>query len=178
MKRFAILTGAAGALLTVILGTACGPPVEDVRAPACSDPRPESLMLVAQSVPTASRIPCIVSYPAGWRLGAVDVRRGQSSFRLNAGVNGLRNLQVTLRDECDVAGATPVPTDEPGLDRYDRLPTEGGDRMVRTYAFAGGCVTYDFHFQNVKPAVIDEASMAIGFLTRTEVTSRFYEYAQ
>ena len=41
------------------------------RAPLCTTDRVDPLMIVAQSVPTAGRIPCISSYPAGWKLGTV-----------------------------------------------------------------------------------------------------------
>jgi len=40
-----------------------------------------------------------------------------------------------------VDGAIEVPTDEPGSVRSDHLPTQTGNRMVRVYTFAGGCVS-------------------------------------
>jgi hypothetical protein len=173
-KRFRLSCAAAGAAVAVLLGTAaCGPSVRDVTAPVCSATRPEGLMLVAESVPTASQIPCIVSYPAGWKVGQVEVRNGRTSFRLDAPSFGLHALVVTLRDTCDLAGATLALSDEPGIERYDGLPSAGGDRLVRMYTFTGGCVTYEFRSRNLKPLVVDEAAMALGFLSRAEVVARY-----
>ena len=43
----------------------------------------EPLWLEAQSVPSASLVPCVRSLPAGWGFGGANVRNGWSKFTLN-----------------------------------------------------------------------------------------------
>src|SRR5438128_2415962 len=79
-----------------------------------------TLVTMAQSVPTATLIPCIRLVPAGWSLGNIDIRRGKSMFRLASDTSGARALTVVLSASCDVHGATPVPSDEAAARRYER----------------------------------------------------------
>ena len=173
MKRFGILATLVAALGALVLGTGCTGAVRDATAPSCSSRWAEPLLLVAQSVPTASRIPCIIALPLGWKVGAVEVRDGRTSFRLDTSGGPTTRLKVVLQEDCSVAGATEVATDQPGTVRYDRLPTQTGNRMVRTYTFTGGCVNYEFEMNRVTGGLVDEASLAVGFLTRAEVESRY-----
>ena len=173
MKRFGVLAAAGGALFALILGTGCNAEVHDATAPSCSSRWVEPLVLVAQSVPTADRIPCIIALPLGWKVGAVEVRDGRTSFRLDTNGGPTNRLKVVLQEECSLAGATEVPSDEPGTVRWDRLPTETGRRMVRTYTFTGGCVNYEFELSGATAGRMDEASLAVGFLTRADIERRF-----
>jgi hypothetical protein len=172
MNRHAVLAAAGAAALALVLGTGCSGGVRDANAPTCSTSQGDVLLLVAQSVPTADRIPCITGYPAGWKLGSVDVRNGRASFSLNA-ADGSHGVKVVLAKDCPVADATEFPTDEPGTTRYDRLPAVDGARMVRTYTFGGGCAMYEFRLPRRAAAMVDEASLALSFLTRAEVDARY-----
>ena len=172
MRRSLLLT-AAGAVVALALGAGCTTGVGDAEAPLCSTDRVEALVVVAQSVPTAGRVPCISSYPAGWKLGTVDVHNGRSSFELKAGDDG-SEVNVVLEKECDVTGAVEVATDERGTARYDRLPSPTEARTVRNYKFAGGCVTYEFHFGGPRSALLDQASLAIGLVSRSDIETKFY----
>ena len=134
----------------------------------------DPLMLVAQSVPTADRIPCITALPVGWKVGHVAVRNGRTAFRLDTNSGPATRVRVVLAASCSVDGATAVPTDEAGTLRWDRLPTHAGSRMVRSYTFDGGCVNYEFELSRVGAGgLVDQASMALGFLTRSDIQSRF-----
>ena len=165
--RLAMAAGAVAALVT-----GCGT-MADVVAPTCTAERLEPLILMAQSVPTASRVPCIASYPAGWELAGVHVRSGRSRFTLDSDRAGRGALRVTLEHTCDVTSATEVPTDEPDTRRYERiLAIDEGFSSVRSYKFDGGCVTYRFTFDERGQALVNEASVAIGFVARTEVDRR------
>ena len=162
---------AGGLVLAVavvaLLGAACTATGRSM-APVCSAERFDPLMLVAQSVPTAERIPCIVSYPAGWSLGGVDVRSGRTSFTLESD-RAYGSLKVLLEPRCDTTGAMEIRSDELGTVRHDRrVPAKGGFRETRIYSFPGGCVTYRFGFVH-EQALVDEASMAVGFITRAQV---------
>jgi hypothetical protein len=162
--------GVVAVAIVAVLGTGgCGA-VRGAAAPTCSQRFTPGLVLAAQAVPTADRVPCIASYPAGWRLGDVHVRNGQASFTLDSDRAGHAALQVVLEAKCDVEGATQVPSDQAGATRYERiLSVDAGFRAVRSYRFAGGCVTYRFHFAARGQALVNEASLAVGFHTRAEI---------
>jgi tRNA A-37 threonylcarbamoyl transferase component Bud32/membrane-associated phospholipid phosphatase len=139
------------------------------RAPRCkvSDP----MILIAQSVPTAAVLPCVDALPVGWTFDAMDVVDGRTRLFLDSDRAGFHAVDVTLTESCDVAGATEVPTDEPGTKRYERIALRQ-DRYAgsRHYVFDGGCVTYAFDFRGSGRTVLaDEASLALSFLPRSAV---------
>jgi membrane-associated phospholipid phosphatase/tRNA A-37 threonylcarbamoyl transferase component Bud32 len=129
------------------------------------------VITVAQSVPSATLVPCVATLPAGWDLGGVHVKRGRSTFWLDSDLAGNRAVEATLtpRDECNVSDATPVPSDEVGTDRYEqpeRLPP--GLRSTRFYLFPGGCVTYRFEFADeAPPELMFSADQALAFQPRS-----------
>jgi tRNA A-37 threonylcarbamoyl transferase component Bud32 len=105
----------------------------------CSDPEP--LWLVAQSVPSASLVPCVRSLPAGWSVAGVAVNDGRSVLTLNHDRAGAAAMVVRLSASCYVPGATQVRSDQPGARRLMRI-----ERLAPRFAatrldvFAGGCV--------------------------------------
>src|SRR5690242_13978721 len=50
----------------------------DVSMPACGTGR--SMILMAQAVPSASRVPCVASVPIGWHFMGGSFRTGRASF--------------------------------------------------------------------------------------------------
>ncbi len=133
----------------------------------------ETLVLMAQSVPTASLVPCIEAMPAGWSFETIDVRNGRAFFALDSDRAGDRAVRVTLLPACDVSGATEIVTDEPGTRRYERVESVLREyRGVRAYQFPGGCVTYRFDFSRRGLALVNEVSLALGFVSRDEVARR------
>jgi hypothetical protein len=142
-----------------------------LRAPDCE---PSNLtVLMAQSVPSATRVPCIATYPAGWSLAEVQVRNGRSRFWLNSDIAGHHAIETVLqpRSRCDVSSATPVPSEEVGTERYDQIEAlPPGLVATRHYLFPGGCVTYQFNFDDeATPAQIFDAEQALGFLDRSRL---------
>ncbi len=129
------------------------------------------MILVAQSVPSATSVPCIATLPAGWSLGVIEVNSGKAHFFLNSGVGGKHAVAVTLLppEDCSITGATEVPSDEVGMRRFERpeqLPP--GLKSTRYYLFEGGCVTYRFEFQGDAPAALMfEAEAALAFESRS-----------
>jgi hypothetical protein len=134
----------------------------------------EPLWLMAQSVPSASLVPCVPSLPAGWRF--VDISQG--STRPSAARNGwsiftLRKypagfLVVWLSATCDTTGAIPQPPDQPGTQRYER-PDEGGSGPAITSftEFPGGCVTEQLHRTRAADSgFFAQADFIIDFTTR------------
>jgi hypothetical protein len=179
MRHHALAVAAGGAAVALLLGTACGgQAARDATAPTCSGLGPRldrvaPLYLVAQSVPTAQQVPCIHSYPAGWTLKGVEVRNGRTSFSLDAHGDGPNGVKVILQKDCVLTDAIETPTDEPGTVRYDRIPaTASGSRIVRSYVFPGGCVNYEFSVGPRTRSLEDEASLALGFVPRSEIDAR------
>jgi tRNA A-37 threonylcarbamoyl transferase component Bud32/membrane-associated phospholipid phosphatase len=135
--------------------------------------RPEPLWLMAQSVPSASRLPCVPSLPAGWRFmtlgdGALPsaARNGWSMFSLAKYQAGA--LVVRLDAACDTTGAIQQPADRPGTRRYQRTGQGGSDLVATWYTvFPGGCVTAELHSTDpTDAAMANEARSMIDFTTR------------
>ncbi len=129
------------------------------------------LVLEAQSVPTADRVPCVALVPAGWSIAAVEVKSGSSRFNLGNDRAGDRALEVRLVATCNIDGSTQVPSDEPGTRRFERIDSVQPFATTRFYTFEGGCVTYRFRLDTANRALVNEASLALSFLTRQELRS-------
>jgi len=107
---------------------------------ACTDLEPQ--WLLAQSVPSASLVPCLRSLPIGWMVGTVTVNDGRSVIPLNHDRAGTGVLVLRLTATCDTRGATPVPSSQPQVRRYQRIDRQA-PRLEATHfdRFPGGCVT-------------------------------------
>lgn len=172
----------AGALLALSLA-GCGGEVDVGVDADCGDPARvdnPTLVLMAQAVPSATRIPCVRLVPASWRHGEVDVRTGRASFAFASGSvdsTDAEPLTVVLTATCDVSGATEVPTDEPGTRRYERLrqvvPAYVGDRF---YVYEGGCTRLTFALSGTdRVQAVGEASLAVGLVDRDAVRAAVRE---
>jgi membrane-associated phospholipid phosphatase/tRNA A-37 threonylcarbamoyl transferase component Bud32 len=128
-------------------------------------------VLMAQSVPEATMVPCVATYPAGWSLGDVRVRNDRALFWLNSDIAGDHAVEATLQpeDRCDVSAATEVPSDEVGTQRYESLRgLPPALESTRYYLFPGGCVTYRFDFDaDATSSQFFDADQALGFLPRS-----------
>ncbi len=123
---------------------ACGSGISRSYIPFCpgASQNGSVLVLIAQSVPSATYIPCVAALPAGWAFGGEDIRSGRS----------------------------PSAPDDPGLRRFERptsLPPHYSG--LRYYRFPGGCVTYRFAFAPGSSfALALEATDALSFVSRSE----------
>jgi hypothetical protein len=172
VRRVALALGlVVAAVLAIAQTTSMFSPVHDLPvtdSPECGTG--DVAIIVAQSVPSATLLPCIATLPAGWELGSVHVERNRTTFSLDSDIGGDHAVEVTLTPpgECDTSGASPVPSDELGADRYeriDRLPP--GLRGTRYYTFAGGCVTYRLDLSDEAPsAVLFDVDQALSFQPR------------
>jgi hypothetical protein len=140
------------------------------------------LVLMAQAVPTAQMVPCIGALPSSWRRGAVEVRDGRASFAFvpsSVEGSGKAVLSVVLTPSCDVAGATEVPSDEPGARRYERLrDVTDGYAGERYYVFDGGCTTFEFRLPGESRAQqVGEASLAVQHVRRQQLREGVGEHS-
>jgi hypothetical protein len=106
-------------------------------------------LIVAQSVPSASQIPCLLPLPDGWTATRVMVNENHSEVVFDSDRAGEGAASMRLEHRCDVRHTVSVATDVPAADRYDfierLLPAFRGERY---YIFPGGCVWWQFEFDN------------------------------
>ena len=140
--------------------------VKDV---GCGDLEP--LWLMAQSVPSASLIPCLQLVPVDWTVAEVAVNNGRSVITLDHDRGGKAAMVVRLSASCDLAGATEVTSEQPGARRYLRVdPNSTEFSATRAYTFPGGCVTQ--RYRAAGPSALrlsDTASTEFGFISRDEL---------
>jgi hypothetical protein len=127
--------------------------------------------LEAQSVPSASLVPCVRSLPAGWTLAGVTVNDGRSVLTFDHDRAGSAAAVVRLTAACDTAGAQERPGAEPTLRRFERLERDDDESTATWYdRFLGGCVTTRLTAPARQWAQLaSEASLVLGFTTRQEL---------
>jgi tRNA A-37 threonylcarbamoyl transferase component Bud32 len=135
----------------------------------CSDL--EQLWLMAQSVPSASLVPCVESRQPGWTVANVAVNDGRSVITLDHDRAGAAAVVVRMAAACDPAGAVEGPSQEPGVRRFVRVERLAGAFTAIWYdRFPGGCVTYWLH-STTDPTgqFANEAPQVLGFTTREQL---------
>ena len=161
----------AVAFIAVYVGGQAFRPVGDVGAlpPQCGTGH--SMILAAQAVPSAALVPCVAALPSGWQAGGADIATGHSRFWLDSDQAGAPAVTITLSATCDVVGARPVPSDQPGTRRFDRqLSQRPQFAALRFYTFPGGCVTYQFAFApGASPLLAIPVNGAVGFVPRARL---------
>jgi tRNA A-37 threonylcarbamoyl transferase component Bud32 len=141
------------------------------RAPDCGTGH--AMILAAQAVPSAAFLPCIAALPSGWTAADPEIASGQASFVLNSGQPGLQTVTITLTATCDTSGAQQIPSDQPGMRRFERplslVPAYSG---IRYYTFPGGCATYRFVLApGASPVVTTTVDTAVAFMPRSALVS-------
>jgi len=127
------------------------------------------MILTAQAVPSAAMLPCLAALPSGWSIGGgADITSGKASLSLNSDRAGPAAITVTLTATCDTSGAQQIPSDQPGMRRFEHplgLAPQFSD--LRFYTFPGGCITYRFSFApGASPVLADAAGSALSFQPR------------
>ena len=131
---------------------------------ACSHLEPQ--WLLAQSVPSASLVPCLGSLPVGWMVANVTVNDGRSVIRLDHDRAGPGVLVIRLTATCDTRAATEVSSDQPQVRRYQRIDRQTpGFEAIRFDRFPGGCVTAQATVPATNQAEITSQLAPIGHYT-------------
>ena len=138
-----------------------------VHAPDCGTGH--TMILAAQAVPSAAFLPCIAALPSGWTTADAEIASGQASFGLNSGQAGLQAVTITLTATCDTSGAQQIPSDQPGMRRFERpLSLVPAYSAIRYYTFPGGCATYRFVLApGASPVVTTTVDTAVAFMPRS-----------
>jgi membrane-associated phospholipid phosphatase/serine/threonine-protein kinase RIO1 len=105
-------------LLALLMGVALFFPSRGtVTTPTCGTGR--AMQLMAQAVPSATRLPCAADLPVGWSIGSAETVRGKATFVIGVGDGSSQPVTVTLTESCpaQIEGTEQVP-------------------------IVGGCVTY------------------------------------
>jgi hypothetical protein len=141
----------------------------------CPVEKSEFFVLMAQSVPSATLLPCIRALPAGWTYGGSDVHNHSSRFWLDSDRAGIQAVEVLLTATCEVAGALDVTnsTSEAGVRDYVRELVLRPFSANRYFTFPGGCVTYRYRFAGAAdPVLALEADEALTFGPRAAVVAK------
>jgi hypothetical protein len=162
-----------GILLTAVMLTACaglaGCATTGGAVPGCGDPL--RLAVVAQSVPTASYLPCIHGLPPGWDTSGFDPTRDGTGFLLNSDRSPGRSVTVRLTAACNVSGASPSPPRAPGVLTYTWLDSISPRFAGTLYdIFPGGCVSYRFDFgSGSQIELMEQLEQAVGLYPRQQL---------
>jgi len=136
----------------------------------CADLEP--LWLMAQSVPSASQVPCVQLLPVGWTVAQVTVNDGRSVLTLNHDRAGDGALVVRLTAACDRAGAVEGPSPVAGVRHYQRTESSAGGGFAATWydQFPGGCVTSRLRLTtDPNGEFAAQAPAVLGFTTREQL---------
>jgi hypothetical protein len=166
LRRRVAAPAAAGLLLA---GSLSGCSSVSPTVPTCS--AATRLALVAQSVPGAAYVPCLVELPPGWTVTRFDAERAGTTFSLLSDRAEGRTVDVRLADRCRVAGATPEPPRTVGGRTYLRLSSIA-PRYAGTLfdVFPGGCVSYRFDFgRGSHIALMEELLTTVDLVPRRQL---------
>ena len=168
IRRLVVLVALAGLLL------GCGGLPTEFRLgppPACditwTPPAPSSrgrLLLIAQSVPQASMIPCLGPLPVGWEFTYASIRSSHTHFSVATDTFDLEvGIELVPACELFLTKRIPSPTPDAALYSLDR-----GRTLL--YTFDGGCVrvvfpTVELATSEAGRALFDE----IHLMTRDEL---------
>jgi hypothetical protein len=132
-----------------------------------------SVILAAQAVPSAALLPCVAALPSGWHTGGADIASGHALFWLARDQAGPQAMTITLTATCDTSGAQQVPSDQPGIRRYERpLRLRPQFTGLRFYTFPGGCATYRFSFsRGASPLLAIPVDSAVAFVPRARLVA-------
>jgi len=135
------------------------------------------VVLMAQSVPTASWVPCMATtLPTGWSFHALDARNGVALFWLDSDRDGDHAIEVRLEPSCHSEGATEIPSDREDMRRLERVtmttPHFEGERY---YVFDGGCITVDFTLTgDSRGEGLALATDAVGAVSRADLQDQVH----
>ena len=160
--------------VAVFVGSACSVS-ETLRLPSCSSDS-STVLISAQSVPTAAYVVCFDTIPTGWEVDEVNIGNNGTHVVFHSDRAGDSAAIFHYEAACDDLGdATPTPTDYDQTTRFEWIiDVDSGFRANRYYRFDGGCVTWQFDFDADAPAALSvELGNALQLFDRETVNADF-----
>jgi hypothetical protein len=178
MRRVAVLVAVAASLLAAGCGSSIGDPVRLLPCTPSNNELDQRMVLMAQSVPTASAVPCMRAARDDWFLDDMDSQDGHTRIEFSRLVDEFA-LTIELTRTCDHGAASETTTDQPGTRRFDeRIRTGSSYRDRRFYLLPGACMTYQFVLTGAgTEAAAEEIAGAIGFLRRDQLADQVRRYS-
>lgn len=136
-----------------------------------------ALVLIAQSVPSASAIPCLDHAPPDWIMQEFDVSDRRGRVVLGYEPQQDQRLTVDVVPLCDPAGGTEVPSGVAGVRRFDRAVRSGSSVAdQRYYVYPDACTILRFQLSGaVSGPLAADIGEAFSFVTRDEIDRRVRE---
>ena len=177
--------GALLALLVALLLAGCVRPVVlDSEVVACREgdeaTPANGVVLLAQSVPSASWVPCLEVIPLGWDVSGLEATDDDARFWLNSDRDGVRAVEIRLDEGCDTTSATRIPSDREGMQRWERVEQVTPQYVgTRYYVFDGGCISLVFRLSGENRAEpLGFATQGIGAVPRDAVRAAVREQTE
>jgi len=168
----AALVSAASGCGSVYIGTeGSDPSTGPMRCDQPADQPSGMQVLLAQSVPTASAVPCLRSEVGDWVVTGFDVQDGQNRLELSHRYGDEDTVTIESAASCDLHGAREVSSQLDGVRRYDRELTEAGRYANETYyVYRGGCTWLHFSVSGAGASLrAAEVAGALGFVSRDDL---------
>ena len=163
------VAGGLAAVLLVLAATVTGCAALSDAAPGCGQPL--RLAIVAQSLPSASYLPCIRTLPQGWSTSGFRAAPGGTSFLLSSDRSPGQPVRVRLIAACRPGDTSPSPPRAPGVVTYTRLTSISPRFAGSLYdVFPGGCVSYSFDFTlGSQISLMEQFEQAVGLYPRQQL---------
>jgi len=173
-RGFAV--GAVASLLIPLLFGVTGCSIEEVLpAPNCDGD--STIILAAQSVPTAEFVPCFDPLPAGWDVVTTTIDQDGTIVRFDSDRAGSSAAVFHYADTCDLTKAVRAPSEFAFVERYELVESVSPRlRSQRFYVFDGGCAWWDFDFDLDAPSVLAiELGDQLELVSRLELNQSIHE---
>jgi hypothetical protein len=137
------------------------------------------LILMAQSVPEASAVPCLRRVPENWMLARFEVENGRSTLGFEYHFDDTEGATMVMAAQCDPRGATEVSSEQSGMRRYDRAVTRPGRYAdERYYVYPGACTSlrFDLSGTGILPGLRGaELAAELAFISRDKLAEEISE---
>ena len=147
-------------------------PMTDI--PACGTNN--TMILMAQAVPSARAIPCVDALPPGWSIGGLSVRAADARFWLDSDRYGSHAVQIGLRpaDRCPVERNDELDLTTPGGQPSEPQTSAPTGRPTCTFVSGTACITYGFA-PRIDGATIATLDRSLQLQPRSELVAEVHD---
>ena len=179
MSRVAVVVALAAAVLAAGCSPSIGNPVRILPCTPSKDRLDKQMVRMAQSVPTASAVPCMRAELDDWFLDDLDSWNGGTRIEFSRLIDQIA-VTIELTRTCDRGAASEPATDQPGTRRFDeRIRAGSSYRDRRFYLLPGACLAYTFRLTGTgAEAAAEDISRAIGLVGRDQLADQVRSYSR